>query len=190
VLEYLTSWSGKNSDLYSTVVKAFSICDERGYETFDYDADGLGSGVRGDARVLNEARQGDGRKEIRDMPFQGSGSVSDPENEMVAMRKNKDFFANMKAMSWWSLRLKFQATYRAVVQGLEYEADDLISIDPNLEGLLPLAMELSQPTYSLNSVGKVLVDKSPHGMRSPNLADAVMICFNPQHRSLEVWLRL
>jgi hypothetical protein len=96
----------------------------------------------------------------------------------------------MKAMSWWHLRLRFQATYRAIVQGLPYEADDLISIDPGIPELLPLQMELSQPTYSLNSVGKVLVDKSPQGMRSPNLADAVMIAFNPQYRSLEVWLKL
>jgi hypothetical protein len=37
-----------------------------------------------------------------------------------------------------------------------------------------LAFELND---ALNTVGKVLVDKAPDGMRSPNLADAVMIAF-------------
>ena len=40
-------------------------------------------------------------------------------------------------------------------------------------------MELSQPTYSINTAGKILIDKQPEGASSPNLADAVMIAFNP-----------
>ena len=74
-------------------------------------------------------------------------------------------------------------------EGLPYLADELISIDPNVEELLPLAMELSQPTYSLNSVGKILIDKGPDGARSPNLADAVMIAFSPGF-DLGLWIKL
>jgi phage terminase large subunit len=197
LLEYLKSWSGKNSDIYATVVQAFNICDERGYETFFYDSDGLGSGVRGDARVINEEREKSNRPDIcgqrpyiRDEPFRGSGAVWEPDSEMVPKRLNRDLFANAKAQSWWALRIRFQQTYRAVVQKLPYNADDLISIDPNLDELLPLTMELSQPTYSLNNAGKVLVDKSPSGIRSPNLADSVMICFQPASRTLETWIKL
>ena len=126
----------------------------------------------------------------RDQPFRGSGVVGDPEFQMVRGRKNMDFFANAKAQAWWALRLKFQNTYRAIVEHFPYNADDLISIDPALEELQKLAMELSQVTYSLNSVGKILVDKAPDGMRSPNLADAVMIAFNPSTRCLETWTSL
>ena len=190
LLQHLQSWSGKNSDIYQTVVKTFYICDEYGYDTFDYDADGLGAGVRGDARVLNETRQAAGQRRIRDIPFRGSGTVHDPDGEMVSKRKNKDFFANAKAQAWWALRLRFQATYRAVVSKLPYVADDLISIDQNIPELVALMMELCQPTYSINSVGKILVDKQPDGMRSPNLADAVMICFQPASRTLETWAKL
>lgn len=86
--------------------------------------------------------------------------------------------------------MRFERTYHAVVNGLPYDADDLISIDPGLDELLPLINELSYPTYSLNTVGKVLVDKAPDGMRSPNLADALMIAFNPSGRAAEVWLRI
>jgi hypothetical protein len=38
-------------------------------------------------------------------------------------------------------------------------------------------MELSRPTYSLNGAGKIIIDKAPDGMKSPNLYDAVMIRF-------------
>jgi phage terminase large subunit len=80
------------------------------------------------------------------------------------------------------LRARFQAIYPVVVEHLPYEADELIAIDQQLEELLPLTMELSQPTYGINSVGKILIDRAPDGMRSPNLADAVMIAFQPSSR--------
>jgi hypothetical protein len=109
---------------------------------------------------------------------------------MVAERKNKDFFANAKAQAWWALRLRFQNTFRAVVAGLDVPPDEIISIDPNLGELTQLTQELSQPTYSLNWVGKILIDKAPDGMRSPNLADAVMIAFQPSTESLAIWAKL
>lgn len=190
LLEHLHSWSGKNSDIYQSVVRAFALCDQYGYEGFSYDADGLGAGVRGDALNINREREAAARPILRDEPFRGSGPVWDPDGEMVPERKNRDFFANAKAQAWWALRTRFQNTYRAIVEGLPYEAEQLISIDPQLEELLPLTMELSQPTYSINSVGKVLVDKMPDGARSPNLADAVMIAYEPSTRSMETWLKL
>lgn len=73
-----------------------------------------------------------------------------------------------------------------------FDPDSLISISSELPELTALCMELSQPTYSLNAAGKVLIDKKPDGARSPNLADAVMICFNPASRAnwALVWKRL
>jgi hypothetical protein len=41
-------------------------------------------------------------------------------------------------------------------------------------------MELSQPTFSINTAGKVLIDKAPDGTRSPNHADAVVIRYAPR----------
>lgn len=190
VLDFIESWSGKGGDIYETVVKSFSICDERQYPGFDYDADGLGAGVRGDARVINEARRDAGTNQISDSPFRGSGPVFDPDGEMVKERKNKDFFANAKAQAWWSLRIRFQNTYRAVVEGMDVDPDEIISLSPGMPELAALTMELSQPTYTINQVGKVLVDKNPDGTKSPNLADAVMICYQPATRALDIWGKL
>jgi hypothetical protein len=179
LLNFLESWSGKGDDIFGTVQRAFNLADEKDYSAFFYDADGLGAGVRGDARVVNEERERQNRSPVYAEPFRGSGAVLDPEREMVPKRKNKDFFLNAKAQAWWALRMRFQKTYRAIVEGMEYEPDEIISISSALPELTALTSELSQPTYSINGVGKVVVDKSPDGSRSPNRADAVMICFQP-----------
>ena len=190
LLNVLDQWSGKGSDIYGTVVRAFGLCDQHGIGQFDYDADGLGAGVRGDARVLNEARRNEGREMLRVEPFRGSGGVYDPEGEMVKGRKNKDFFANAKAQAWWALRLRFQATYRAVVEGMPFNPDDLIAIASDLPHREALVAELSQPTYTINGVGKIIVDKTQEGAKSPNLADAVMIAYQPAAHALTTWAAL
>ena len=178
LLEYLSKWCGKKSHIYATAMRVINTCDKHRYEAFTYDADGLGAGVRGDAVVINEQRRAAGKREIAAEPFRGSGAVFDPDGSLVEGRLNKDYFANLKAQSWWALRLRFQNTYRAVVEGLPYNADDIISIDRALPELQALLAELVQPTYSVNTVGKILVDKTPDGAMSPNLADAVMIAFS------------
>lgn len=190
LLNYLARWSGKGGDIYDTVVRTFYLCDELGLDNFMYDADGIGSGVRGDARNINEERIKVSKRFIRDDPFRGSSAVWQPESQMVPKRLNKDFFANRKAQAWWALRLRFQETYRAVVEKLPYEPDNIISIDPNIDELERLTMELSQPIYSINNVGKVVIEKTPEGVKSPDLGDAVMICFQPSSRALEIWAKL
>jgi len=190
LLETTLSWSGKGGDIYRTVLQAFALCDEFDAEVFVYDADGLGAGVRGDARIINEARESAGKREIRAEPFRGSGAVYNPTGQLVPKRLNQDFFANLKAQSWWALRLRFQATHRAVVDRMPFDADEIISINPGIPELSALTMELSQPTYSINAVGKIVIDKQPPGTRSPNLADAVMIAFEPSSRCLETWMKL
>ncbi|TDR82196.1 hypothetical protein [Paludibacterium purpuratum] len=178
-LDFLREWSGVGSDIYQTVIKAFSICDDLELDGFEYDADGLGAGVRGDANQINATRQKENIRSINCDPFRGSGEVLDPEGEMVKKRKNKDFFSNAKAQAWWALRLRFQATYRAVVEGLDYDPDEIISIRSDLPERARLQIELSQPTFSKNGAGKILINKKPDGTKSPNLADSVMICFRP-----------
>lgn len=184
----VTAWSGKGDDIFGTVQRAFMLADEAGHDGFEYDADGLGAGVRGDARVINEGRPG---RTLRVEPFRGSGAVFQPDKTIPTAqpvtrdtreRLNKDFFSNAKAQAWWSLRVRFQRTFRAVEAGTvgEYDPDELISLDPAMPELNKLIMELSQPTFSLNITGKVVIDKAPDGTRSPNHGDAVMIAFAPR----------
>lgn len=176
LIDQMHEWSGKNSDIFYTAEKAFLTCDLGRYEGFKFDSDGLGAGIRGDARILNEQRTAIGTPQLKVDPFRGSEAVFNPLGEDVKGRKNEDFFANRKAQGWWALRTRFQQTYRAVVEGQPFNPDDIISISSMIHFKDKLINELSQPTYEVR-MGKILINKAPDGMKSPNLADSVMICF-------------
>lgn len=182
-LQQAEEWSGKGSDIFETVVRAFGLADEWGVGEFRFDSDGLGAGVRGDANQIN----GDRQRRIEVTPWRGSAGVVDPEGEIPQIgepdpegpvRTNEDYFQNAKAQGWWSLRLRFQRTYRAVM-GIDtrFDPDDLISLAPDLPALNKLCGELSRPTYSKTTAGKIIIDKKPKGTASPNLADMLMIMF-------------
>ncbi|EAZ4271202.1 TerL protein [Citrobacter freundii] len=196
LLENVREWSGVGSDIYQSVEKVFGYCDKDNLEEYRFDEDGLGAGVRGDARAINELRSAASRPMILATPFRGSGGVFDPEDEAVRgdngqnARLNKDFFANAKAQSWWHLRKLFRNTYRAVVEGMDYDPDEIISISSTMKSKDKLIIELSQPTYSINGVGKISVNKQPDGTKSPNLADSVMINYAPMDSSLDIWSKL
>lgn len=192
-LTFLQSWSGKTdtTDIFATVEKTFHLCDLHGLKKFRYDGDGLGAGVRGDARVINEKPERAKSQKIVEV-FQGSSTdIVNPDQEVVhgdngsSGRTNKDFFYNVKAQGWWHLSRLFINTYRYVVEGVPCDPQDMIDIDPVLPELSKLTTELSQVTYSLKG-SKVIVNKAPDGMASPNLADSVMINYAPikTHRGL------
>lgn len=183
LVEYVEEWSGKGADIFATVQKSFSLCDELGYDHFKYDADGLGAGVRGDARIINESRT---VRKIKVDAFRGSEAVFSPDGEDVKGRKNKDMFANRKAQGWWSLRTRFQKTYRWVVEGVPCDPDEIISIAASVRDRQQLAFEISQPTASTNAAGKTLIDKTPDGTKSPNRADALMIAYASIQKSMVI----
>lgn len=82
-------------------------------------------------------------------------------------------FANYAAELWWSLRLRFRATYERAQGIAEHPDDDCISI-PNEPALIA---QLSQPTYAKNSRDKIHVDKRGAGTSSPDHAEAILYAF-------------
>lgn len=188
VMEFIEAWSGKGSDTFATTAYAFKLADDNGIDDWDFDSDGLGVGVRGDARVLNEKRNKDKQKAN---PFRGSGAVIEKDKEVFKGehgrkgRTNEDFFANRKAQEWWRLMERFKMTYRAVVEGLPYDPAEIVSFDSKkipAKALTKLTQELSQPTWSQNGSGKILIDKAPQGSRSPNYADTCMMLYSKRAR--------
>jgi phage terminase large subunit len=192
LVEYATHWSGVGSDIYGSVEKVFELCELLNCEVVSYDSDGLGAGVRGDARKLNERNVLDGKPEIEFKAFVGSGEVINPTHEVFGRedkvrdhshgRTNEDYFENWKAQGWFDLRKRFQLTYRAVVLGHEVNLDSIISISSRAPECRQLEIELSQVVAVEGKSGKMIIEKTPDGGRSPNLADAVMICFAPEKR--------
>jgi phage terminase large subunit len=189
-IESTQEWSGKGSDIFATVQRTFDLCEELGLDEFDYDADGVGADVRGDARVINDQRATRGQRRLAAIGYRGSEGVLNPDGIVEGTigregdkgRTNQDYFANRKAQSWWSVRRRFQKTHRWVVDGVPCPPDDIVSINPKCPNHLKLVAELSQPTYSVNGVGKIVIEKKPDGLPSPNLADSVVIRFAPKER--------
>jgi hypothetical protein len=191
-------WSGKGSDIFSSTEYVFDVCDDAGAREFRYDADGIGADVRGDARIINERRRANKQRTIRAIGYRGSEAVVDPEGivegtiggEGDAGRTNADYFGNHKAQSWWALRKRFQKTHRWVESIAANEKDpskpvqhchpdEIISLSSKNPNLMKLVAELSQATYRQNEVGKLIIDKKPNGVKSPNMADSVVIDFAP-----------
>jgi len=181
----ITSWRGSaDYDIFRTVERAFMLCDTNQLGGFIYDADGLGAGVRGDARKVNETRTGS-PKSVE--PYRGSGAVFEPERVVPRTdRKAKDFYENYKAQAWWETREKFRVTYRAVVHGEPFNPSNIVSLSSAITELDQLKLELSQPTWVPSKTGKWMVDKTPEGAMSPNLADVVVMLNAPRRGPMTI----
>jgi phage terminase large subunit len=191
-LEGVESWSGKTMDIYATTQKAFDLCDEHGIEGFDYDADGMGAGVRGDARVINEHRTkdkhpGSGQPTTQAIwvrEYRGSGEVSSPEKIVPRTnRKAKDYYLNRKAQAWKSMAFRCAESLKAS-KGLPFDKNNYLSINPKMRELALLLDELSQVVVKQTGSGKLQIDKTPDDNASPNLADAVVMAFAPTKSAL------
>lgn len=198
-VESVTTWTGKGSDIFESVARVFTLCDVLGITEFEYDADGLGAGVRGDARILNEQRKhkikahawrGSGEVVAKDKPIPSAAGRNTKRDPGEIVRLNGDYFENAKAQGWFDLRARFQRTYRArqmAATGEDwrkaYSPDDLVSLNPKMPGLSRVTVQLSQPTYTAAKSGKMMIDKTPDGGKSPNEADSIMMRFAPRKRS-------
>lgn len=182
LLEGCVSWRGATTgDITASTEHVFLLCDQLQLESFSYDADGMGADVRGPARVINARRAEQKVRQVYVTDFRGSGEVMDAERNMPGTdRKNGDFFENFKAQSWWSLRARFRATWQWVTKGIPCDPDDIISISSAIAERGKLCIELSQPVWKLSKNGKVMIDKQPDGVASPNLADSVMMAYSPR----------
>lgn len=204
LVHHVESWKGSaDLDIYHSVERAFLLSDLFGLDDYVYDADGLGAGVRGDARKINEKRESEGVRTIGVAAFRGSGEVFDPERVVPQTeRKAEDFFENLKAQAWWYLRMRFQYTYRLIqrleagdyVNPAEIDRELFISIAKDFKERARLCIELSQPVWATSKHGKVMVDKCPVGtktevrkaIKSPNLADDVMMLFAPRRAPMRI----
>lgn len=179
-------WSGTESHLGISVAKVLDVCDTHKLTDFTYDADGIGGGVKAIAARANEDRAQSKRKAVQAHKFHGSGAVLDPESLTPGTdRKNKDYLQNQKAQSWMSLRQRFLNTYRRR-KGESFQPDNFISIRPGIKYFDQLVSELAQPTRTWSLTNKLVVDKTPDGVKSPNLGDAVMMAFK-YGRPAMVW---
>ena len=167
-------------DVGDATRKSLFFCKSDKTESLQYDCIGIGAGVKSETNRIK--KEGKLQKNLNIVPWNAASSPLRPKEHMISgdkqSAKNKDFFSNLKAQGWWNLRVRFEKTFKTL-NGDIFPFDELISIDSKIEGLQELIKELSQPTYFLNGMGKMVIDKAPKGTKSPNRADAVMMCYWP-----------
>ena len=157
-------------------------CDDYWYESI-----GVGTGVKVAAHNMKSTLR------FTAKPWVPNAKVVDPLGDIIAGTKpgdkdrkcNRDYFRDYKAQSSWALRMRFKRIYEWYREGKPQDPDEIILIDPEMENAQRLEAELSQPTYSSNGAGKIVIDKAPNGTKSPNLFDAVVIASSPKRVMVE-----
>jgi phage terminase large subunit len=184
VLKYLDNWGGQ--DTGQTTRKTIHFL--RGFQPLEcyYDCNGVGAGVKSEYnRVVREKVIPAG---IAFRPWDAGAKVLDPDKHVIPHDKssplNKDHFQNFKAQAWLNFRWRVERTHRAVTDArYKWREEELLSFDsttipPHM--MNKLRKELSQPTMITSVAMKVMVDKQPEGMKSPNIAEAVVMCYSPR----------
>ena len=179
ILKDLQEWYERDTGVSAR--KVADLCSSRGSISVQYDCIGVGAGVKAESnRLLDEGYM---PKDVEFVAWDAGASPQNKDKPVIEGDKesplNGDFYTNLKAQGWWELRRRFEKTYKAIHNFEDYPEDELISISSELPFLRSLQKELSQPTAGKNSRMKLLVNKTPEGTMSPNLADAVMMAYWP-----------
>lgn len=192
VVTDLHEW--KDSDPNSAALYTWNWCLERGGSHIIYDNIGVGAGAKGSLREEERKMIAVGQHDRVPVisGFNAAATVHNPKGYYIDGKTNAEMFHNLKAQSWWMLRDRFYNTWRAL-EGKPYDVEKLISIDSTLKGADVLAAELSQPRREFLN-GKFRVESKDsmkkRGVKSPNLADALVMAFSPiadSGYSLSAW---
>ena len=184
-VEHVEQWSGSNIDPMKSIRRAFEICDRFGVLVMMYDASGMGGSWHEYFAIANRERVARRAKPIKVRAFNGGATVLAPTAKFPgADRKNEDYFENLKAQCWMNLRTRFMETYKALQivsdpkrAGEKWKPENIISLPAVHKELNTLTAELAQPTRTWSKNGKLMIDKNPEGVASPNIADSVMMVF-------------
>jgi phage terminase large subunit len=179
VLRHTDEWAERDGG--ATTRRTVQLLANYGEITVQYDCIGVGATVKAE---YNRLMDGDKPPKASFMPWNAGAKVVDPYYTVIPnddkSPMNDDFFDNMKAQAWWSLRNKFYKTWRMSKGDAPYPHDELISLDSRMPLLHQVIDEIAQPTTGHNIKNlKMIINKKPEGMKSPNIADAIVQCYFP-----------
>lgn len=185
IARFADAWGG---DAGGAAQVSVPICVEYGVRELYYDSIGVGAGFKNEINNMQSKVDERGNstfpKHLKIFPWSAGASVLDPEENIIPgdsrSPTNEEQYGNLKAQAWFRVRTRFYKTWRAVTFGDQYPAHHLISLDSTMPRLHQLCNELSQAQYkSSEKNGKTIVDKKPAGASSPNLADGLIMAYNP-----------
>lgn len=169
----LDEWKGGENELRESAERVRLTAKTQDAQRIGYDSIGVGAGTGSTLNSLGWSSH---------FKFNAGAAVSKPDSNYGETKiKNKDFFSNLKAQAWWLIADRFRNTYLAVTKGIEFAADDMISISSECDSKLleKLMDELATPKRDFDNAGKVKVeskkDLAKREVASPNIADSFVI---------------
>jgi phage terminase large subunit len=174
------SWT--TGDITSAIPRAFDAAEQVRATHIVFDADGLGAAVK----VGLDQRVG---SDMDITAYHGGASVDYPAELYEGNRSNKDTFKNKRAQYYWFLADRFRKTYDAVVNGVYCDPEQLISISSDIGEVRQIKAELSRVLRKRTNNSQIQLESKPdmakRGVKSPNLADAIVMCFaNPPPKTV------
>ena len=171
-------WKAKEDELVKSA-KIIRNEAERFKSFVRYDSIGVGAGVGSNIKELNKINE----IKVKYEAFNSGGAVVNKEKEYEAGVKYKDYFSNVKAQAWKEVADRVLKTHNAITKGASYDPNEIISISSECDFLENLLTELSTPRKDYDLAGKFKVESKKNlakrGVKSPNLADAFVMCFVP-----------
>lgn len=178
ILRHAQEWGERDPGV--TTRRTIQLLANYGEIDIQYDCIGVGAAVKSEYNRLLETED---PPRCRFIPWNAGAKVHNgayrviPDDDQSPM--NKDFFGNFKAQAWWAVRTRFYKTWRMRAGEAVYPPEELISIDSRIELLHQLIDEIAQPTIGQASDLRMIINKRPDGMKSPNLADATIQAYFP-----------
>ncbi|MFC3169233.1 PBSX family phage terminase large subunit [Paracoccus fontiphilus] len=186
---FVEEWKGKEDELLKSAGRVHKKAREAGAE-IDYDSIGVGAFAGAHFQALNT----EFGVSIAYRRFNASDGVINPDDKVdpddPQSPANGDYYANLKAQTWWDVARRFRNTFNAVERKMHYEPHELISISPACDHLDRLIDELATPRRDFDNAGRVKVeskkDLSKRDIASPNLADAFVMANAPREAAPQV----
>jgi phage terminase large subunit len=176
-------WKANEDELLKSAGRVHGMARAIG-ASIDYDSIGIGAFAGAHFQALNQEFSMD----IRYHRFNAGDGVHNPEKRIdpddPRSPKNKDFYANLKAQTWWEVSKRFRNTFNAVTKGHKYSEDQIIAISSECDHLDALIDELATPRKDFDNAGKSKVeskkDLAKRDVPSPNLADGFVMAYAPR----------
>ena len=168
---------------------ALGIAIDENADVYEWDVGGLGVTLK---RDVNTALRG---KNIKAYQFNGAFAVDSPDaiyepsgaSNIQREVPNKEIAKNLRAQCYLKLRDRVYRTFLAVEKGVMCDPEDLISFSSACEALTGLRAELCRlpikPSTRFELYTKAQM-RDKFKLRSPNLADAVMMS---ERQHIEGW---
>lgn len=184
LLQAIDTWKAGEDELYDSTVKVYDKAIEIDADVA-YDSNGLGAGVGSNIKQINKLKG-------YEVKYNGFNSAETPANPDSLYRidgieteqTNRDYFENRKAQAWWLLADRIKATYRAIMFG-DPIGDQLISFSSNIDNIEAMITELSsvrkKKSGRLKNMAEKKDDLAKRGIKSPNIADAVVMAYYPHY---------